>query len=314
MDRRRLGPSDLRITRVGVGTWAMGGPDWQRGWGPQDDHDSVAAILRALELGVNWIDTAAVYGLGHAETIVAHALAEWRGERPLVFTKCGLRKDMSGRITVQLSPESIRFECDASLRRLGVETIDLYQIHRPPADLAVLVSAMTELAELRRRGRVRWIGVSNFTVEQIACASAIAPVVSLQPPYSLLDREIEGAILPFCQDQGIGVIAYSPLASGLLTGTMTRERIAALPDDDWRKHDEEFNEPRLSLHLRTVEELKAAAERDGRTPAEAAIAWVLKHPGVTGTIVGVRTAAQADGVMQAFTRGVTGAGYGHFHS
>lgn len=314
MDRRPLGSSDLLITRVGVGTWAMGGANWQRGWGPQDDRDSVAAICRALELGANWIDTAAVYGLGHAETIVARARSAWRGERPLVFTKCGLRKDATGRIGVQLEPESIRRECEESLRRLAVDAIDLYQVHRPPGDPGVLERAMAELAELQRRGWVRWIGVSNFGVDELACALRVADVASLQPPYSLLHREIEEAILPFCEARGLGVLAYSPLASGLLTGTMTRERIASLPDDDWRKRDEDFTEPRLTRHLRRVEELRAAAARDGRSPAEAAIAWVLKHPAVTGAIVGVRTAAQADGVMQTCTRGITGAVYGHVSS
>ena len=299
LETKKLGNSDIRITSVGFGAWAIGGTGWQGAWGPQDDEASVAAIHRALELGVNWIDTAAVYGLGHSEEVVARSLAGWSGPRPYVFTKCGLRRDSRGNIREVLKAESIRRECEESLRRLRVETIDLYQIHWPGDDMAELEEGWAAMAELQREGKARWIGVSNFDVEQMKRAQAIAPITSLQPPYSLIRREIEEEILPFCQREEIGVIAYSPMASGLLTGTMTRERVAGLPDDDWRKRDASFQEPRLSENLAIVERLRAVGARHGRSPGEVAIAWALAHPAVTGAIVGARSANQADGVMQA---------------
>ena len=301
LQRKRLGNSDLSITPVGFGAWAFGGSGWQFGWGPQDDKESIAAIHRALELGVNWIDTAAAYGLGHSEEVVARALAEWRGPQPYVFTKCGLRRDGTGKIYEVLKADSIRRECEDSLRRLRVEAIDLYQIHWPVDDTAELEEGWTAMAQLQREGKVRWIGVSNFSVEEMKRAQAIAPITSLQPPYSLIRREIEEEILPFCQRQGIGVIVYSPMASGLLTGAMTLERIAKLPDDDWRKRDPSFREPKLSEHLELVERLRAVGAEHGRSPGEVAIAWTLAHPGVTGAIVGARSAKQADGVMTAGT-------------
>ena len=291
----------MSITPIGFGAWAIGGSGWQFGWGPQDDKDSIAAIHRALELGVNWIDTAAAYGLGHSEEVVARALAEWRGPQPYVFTKCGLRRDGTGKIYEVLKADSIRRECEESLRRLRVETIDLYQIHWPVDDTAELEEGWTAMAQLQREGKVRWIGVSNFSVEEMKRAQAIAPITSLQPPYSLIRREIEEEILPFCQREGIGVIVYSPMASGLLTGAMTRERIAKLPDDDWRKHDLSFREPKLSQHLALVERLRAVGAKHSRSPGEVAIAWTLSHPAVTGAIVGARNAKQADGVMNAGT-------------
>jgi aryl-alcohol dehydrogenase-like predicted oxidoreductase len=300
METRKLGNSDMKITPVGFGAWALGGGGWEFSWGAQDDADSIAAIHRALELGVNWIDTAAVYGLGHSEEIVARALKEWGGPRPYVFTKCVLRWDEKGAISQVFSADSIRRECQDSLRRLQVETIDLYQLHWPPADSGPgLEEAWQTLAALKKEGKVRWIGVSNFNVEQLQRAGKIAPVTSLQPPYSLIRRKIENDVLPFCKKQGIGVIVYAPMASGLLTGAMTRERAAALPSDDFRSRNPEFSEPRLTKNLDLVERLRQVGARHGRSPGEVAIAWTLTRPGVTGAIVGARNAKQAEGVMRA---------------
>ena len=305
LQSKKLGNSDMSITPVGFGAWAIGGSGWQFGWGPQDDKESIAAIHRALELGVNWIDTAAAYGLGHSEEVVARALAEWPGPRPYVFTKCGLRNDGRGKIYELLKANSIRRECEESLLRLRVEAIDLYQIHWPVDDTAELEEGWAAMAQLQREGKVRWIGVSNFNVEEMKRAQSIAPITSLQPPYSLIRREIEQEILPFCQREEIGVIVYSPMASGLLTGAMTRERIAKLPDDDWRKRDLSFQEPQLSEHLALVERLRAGGAKHSRSPGEVAIAWTLAHPAVTGAIVGARSAKQADGVMNAGTLRLT---------
>ena len=300
MQTRTLGNSDLNITPVGYGAWAIGGSGWQFAWGSQDDNDSIAAIHRSLELGVNWIDTAAVYGLGHSEEVVAKALKSWTGARPYIFTKCGLRWDYRGQVQKVLKAESIRGEVEDSLRRLGVDVIDLYQIHWPPdPDSPELEEGWQTMADLKREGKVRWIGVSNFDVQQLQRAAAIAPVTSLQPRYSLVHREVEGEILPYCERQGIGVIVYSPMASGLLTGAMTRERISKLPKDDWRKGHADFNEPNLSRNLALVERVKQIAKRHGRSPGEVAIAWTLKNPAVTGAIVGARNAKQAEGVMHA---------------
>jgi len=300
MGTRRLGNSDLQITRVGYGAWAVGGGGWQFGWGPQDDDDSVAAIHRSLELGVNWIDTAAVYGLGHSEEVVARALRDWKGPRPLVFTKCAMRWDKDGRVTKVHSAESIRQECEDSLRRLHVDVIDLYQIHWPPEDNGPGVEeSWRTMAALQKEGKVRWIGVSNYDVPQLQRCEKIAPVTSLQPPYSLIRRQIENEILPHCERRGIGVIAYSPMASGLLTGAMTRERIAKFPEDDWRKNSSEFREPKLSKNLELVERLKKVAARYKATPGAIAIAWTLRLPAVTGAIVGARNAKQAEEVMRA---------------
>jgi aryl-alcohol dehydrogenase-like predicted oxidoreductase len=300
METRKLGNSDLKITTVGFGAWAIGGSGWEFAWGPQDDTDSVAAIHRALELGVNWIDTAAVYGTGHSEEIVARALKEWRGPRPYVFTKCVLRWNDKGKIWKEFSPESIRRECEDSLRRLQVETIDLYQMHWPPDEgKPGIEEAWRTLAVLKSEGKVRWIGVSNFSVAQIQQAEKIAPVTSLQPPYSIIRRQIEAEILPYCQKQGIGVINYAPMASGLLTGAMTRERAAALPADDFRSRNPEFREPRLSKNLELVERLRQVGARHNRAPGEVAIAWTLRHPAITAAIVGARNAKQSEGVMHA---------------
>ena len=300
MQTRRLGNSDLNITPVGYGAWAIGGGGWQFAWGAQDDNDSIAAIHRALELGVNWIDTAAVYGLGHSEEVVARALKTWSGAKPYVFTKCGLRWDAQGNVQKILHADSICREVEDSLRRLAVDTIDLYQIHWPPdPDSPELEEGWSILAALQRQGKVRWIGVSNFDVKQLRRAQKIVPVTSLQPPYSLINRSVEEDILPYCLREGIGVIVYSPMASGLLTGAMTRERAAKLPKDDWRSSDPEFKEPRLSRNLALVERLREIGKRHGRSPGEVAIAWTLRNPAVTGAIVGARNARQADGVMRA---------------
>jgi len=299
MITKQLGNSDLFITPVGFGSWAVGGAGWQFGWGRQSDDDSVAAIHRALELGVNWIDTAAVYGLGHSEEVVTRALATWPGPRPYVFTKCGLRWDAQGQTRRVLTAASIRRECEDSLRRLKVEAIDLYQIHWPVADTKQLEEGWSTMAQLQREGKARWIGVSNFNVSEMTRAQAIAPITSLQPPYSLVHTEVEQEILPFCQRQGIGVIVYSPMASGLLTGAMTRERISRLPEDDWRKHSPDFNEPRLTPHLAIVEQLRAIGRSHGCSPGAAAVAWALRHPAVTAAIVGARKPEQVDDLAAA---------------
>ena len=300
METREFGNSDLKITPIGFGAWAAGGPGWEFSWGPQDDSDSIAAIHRALELGVNWIDTAAVYGLGHSERIIAQALKSWGGPRPYVFTKCSLLWNERGNIRNEFSPASIRRECEESLRRLETDSIDLYQMHWPPDEIGeTLESAWRTMADLKREGKVHWIGVSNFNVAQMQFAEAISPITSLQPPYSVVRRQIENEILPHCQNQGIGVISYAPMASGLLTGAMTRERAASLPLDDFRLKSPEFREPRLSKNLELVERMRELGARYGRSVGEVAIAWVLRSPAVTGAIVGARNARQVEGVMRA---------------
>lgn len=293
---KQLGNSDLFITPVGFGAWAIGGDGWEFGWGEQDDKASVKAIHRALELGVNWIDTAAVYGMGHSEQVVAYALRTWSGPRPYVFTKCGLRWDEQGYVHRSLYANSIRSECEDSLRRLNVDVIDLYQIHWPTEDLE---EGLETMARLQKEGKVRWIGVSNFGVDEMRRAQMIAPITSLQPPYSLVRREVEREVLPYCRSNGLGVIVYSPMASGLLTGAMTRERAATLPNSDWRSRDVEFKEPALSKNLALVERLRQVGERYGRAPGQVAIAWALQHPAVTGAIVGARSAKQVEGTAGA---------------
>jgi aryl-alcohol dehydrogenase-like predicted oxidoreductase len=297
MNTKKLGNSDLFITPIGFGAWAIGGSGWEFAWGGQDDSDSIAAIHEALDAGVNWIDTAAVYGLGHSEEVVARAL-QGMSNRPYVFTKCSMVWNEHRQIGHSLKADSIRRECEASLRRLRVETIDLYQIHWPDPDEEI-EEGWTTLAALQKEGKVRHIGVSNFDVEQMKRAQAIAPITSLQPRYSLLHREIEAEILPFCAEENIGVIAYSPMASGLLTGAMTAERIAALPPDDWRKRHPDFQEPQLHRNLMLVRLLRTIGKRRGHTPAEVAIAWVLRNPAVTGAIVGARRPGQVRGVVGA---------------
>ena len=300
MNTKNLGISDLIITPIGFGAWAVGGP-WQFGWGKQSDDDSMAAIHRALELGINWIDTAPIYGLGHSEQVVARALRDWPGKRPYVFTKCGMVWNEKGEVGYSLRSKSIRRECEASLRRLNLDVIDLYQIHWPADDLAETLEGWATMTELQNDGKVRWIGVSNFSVHELQKAGEIASVTSVQPPYSLIRREIEKDLLPFCQREDIGVIAYSPMASGLLTGAMTRERVVNLPADDWRRQNPEFQEPNLSQNLALVERLRTIGARHGKSTGEVAIAWTLRHPALTGAIVGARNAKQVDGIIGAAT-------------
>jgi len=309
MQTRKLGYSDLHLTTVGLGTWAIGGGGWAYGWGPQDDSESIAAIRRALDLGINWIDTAAVYGLGHSEEIVGQAIpSTGSGRRPstdsghragrrdevIIATKCGLVWDEGSTTPYgRLKAESVRREAEASLRRLELEVIDLYQIHWPNPDEDI-EEAWRVIADLIREGKVRYGGVSNFSVEQLKRVQAIHPVASLQPPYSMLRRGIEEELLAYCAANDIGVIVYSPMQAGLLTGTFTKERVANLPDEDWRKGSSAFREPELSANLALVEKLRPIAERNGRTVAQLAIAWVLRRPEVTAAIVGARRPSQIE--------------------
>ena len=298
MNTRPLGNSDLHITPIGFGAWAIGG-DWQFGWGDQDDAESIAAIHRALELGVNWIDTAAVYGLGRSEEVIARALADWPGRKPYVFTKCGMVWDEDHKVDYCLRAASVRRECEASLRRLKTDVIDLYQVHWPANDLEETEEGWRELAALQREGKVRWLGASNFTLDELQAVQHIAPVTSLQPPYSLIRRVAEIELLPYCLAQNIGAIAYSPMASGLLTGSMTRDRIASLPVNDWRTRNPEFQEPKLSRNLAIAQRLREVGQRHGCSAAEVAIAWVLRNPAVTGAIVGARNPRQVEGIIGA---------------
>jgi len=297
MQTRQLGTSDMAITPLGFGTWAIGGGHWSFGWGPQDDKESIAAIRRALDLGMNWIDTAAVYGLGHAEEIVAQAL-KGRTERPYIFTKCTRTWDANGTIGGSLKAEVLRREIEDSLRRLQVDVVDLYQIHWPDPDPEIEEGWET-LAQLQAAGKVRYIGVSNFNVEQMRRAQKIAPITSLQPPYSIIDRRVEGDILDFCREQNIGVIVYSPMASGLLTGKMTHARVAQLPENDWRRNNPQFKEPKLTQNLQLVERLREIGRRHDCSPGAVAIAWTLRHPAVTGAIVGGRNPEQVEGIISA---------------
>jgi len=297
VEKRKLGNSDLMITPVGVGSWAIGGGGWAFAWGPQDDSASMAAIRAALEAGINWIDTAAVYGLGHAEEVVARAL-EGVSPRPYIFTKCERTWNENRQIVPKLKRDSIRQECEDSLRRLNVDTIDLYQIHWPEPD-ADIEEGWEALQRLKEAGKIRWAGVSNFNVSQLQRIQSLGPITSLQPPYSIISPEIETEQLPFCQANNVGVIVYSPMKSGLLSGKMTRERIAAMPADDFRKRVAQFQEPKLTRNLNLAELLRKIGSRHGRTPGEVAIAWTLRHPAVTGAIVGLRSAVQFQGVRGA---------------
>ena len=297
MQTRALGNSDLQLTPLGIGAWAIGGGGWKFGWGPQDDADSIAAIHAGLDAGLNWIDTAAIYGLGHSEEVVGRAVKS-HGSKPYIFTKCERTWDEQGNIIPCLKADSIKRECEASLRRLGVDVIDLYQIHWPQPDEDV-EEGWGAVAELQKEGKVRWIGVSNFSVDQLKRAQAIAPITSLQPPYSILSPEIEEGQLPYCAENGIGTLIYSPMKSGLLTGKMTPERIAQMPADDFRRNTPHFQEPKLSRNMALAELLRAMGARHGRSPGEVAIAWALRRPEVTAAIVGLRSKAQVDGVIGA---------------
>jgi aryl-alcohol dehydrogenase-like predicted oxidoreductase len=302
---RTLGQSDLKITPIGIGAWAIGGGQWEFAWGPQDDKESIGAIHAGLDRGINWIDTAAAYGLGHSETVVGRSLKGLR-TRPYIFTKCSLVWDKNGEISHSLQASSIRREAEASLRRLEIDAIDLYQIHWPAwkgnpesASPGSIEEAIGEMARLKAEGKIRNIGVSNFNAQQMQRAQRIAPIASLQPPYSLLARDVESSILPFARQHGTGVVVYSPMASGMLSGAMTRERIAAFPKDDWRKNSPNFQEPLLTRNLHLVETLRAIGKRRNATPGEVAIAWALTNPAVTGAIIGVRSADQVNGIAAA---------------
>jgi aryl-alcohol dehydrogenase-like predicted oxidoreductase len=293
----QLGTSDLHLTSIGFGAWAIGGGDWQYAWGAQDDNDSIAAIHRALDAGINWIDTAAVYGLGHSEEVVGRALKS-SSAKPYIFTKSSMTWGEDRKIVQTM--KKIRQECEASLTRLGVEAIDLYQIHWPVPDNEV-EEGWSTMADLQREGKVRYIGVSNFNVAQLERALKIAPITSLQPPYSMINRSNEAEILPFCLKHNIGVINYSPMQSGLLTGAMTKERIANMPADDFRKNTRQFNEPQISRNLDLVELLRAIGNRHNVEPGVVAIAWTLHNPAITAAIVGGRSPKQVDGVLPAAT-------------
>ena len=294
---RQLGNSDLQLTSIGFGAWAIGGGDWQYAWGPQDDNDSVSAIHRALDAGVNWIDTAAVYGLGHSEEVVGRALKS-ASVKPYVFTKSSMTWGPDRKIVQTM--KKIRQECEASLQRLGVEAIDLYQVHWPVPD-EELEEGWASMADLQREGNVRWIGASNFSVAQMERAQKIAPITSLQPPYSMINRSIEAEILPFCAKHGIGVINYAPMHSGILTGSMSKERVAQMPQDDFRRNAKQFQEPLLSRNLELAELLKTIGKRHGVIAGVVAIAWTLHNPAVTAAIVGGRSAKQVEGVLPAAT-------------
>jgi aryl-alcohol dehydrogenase-like predicted oxidoreductase len=295
---RELGATGMQITPVGFGAWALGGGGWQFGWGPQADEESVAAIHRAIDLGINWIDTAAAYGFGHSERIVGQAIAGLGAARPFVFSKCSLLDDGNRNVVHSLKRDSVLREAEASLQRLGLDTIDLYQIHWPIPGQDI-EEGWSALAELKEAGLVRHIGVSNFDAAQIRRIQQIAPVETIQPRYSLIDRSPEEELFPLARRDGIGVIVYSPMGSGLLTGAMTRERITGLPDDDWRKQDPAFNEPQLSVHLALADRLQVVGDRHGVTPGAVAVAWTLRNPAVDGAITGFRRAAQVDPVVAA---------------
>jgi len=297
MQTRTLGCSDMKITPLGVGSWAIGGPEGNYNWGPQDDKDSIAAIRKSLDLGMNWIDTAAAYGKGHSEEVVGKAI-KGLGSKPYVFTKNSLAWKEDRVIFNCLKADSIRKECEDSLRRLGVEALDLWQIHWPNPD-ADIEEAWGEMARLRKAGKVRWIGVSNFSVSQMKRAQAIAPIASLQPPYSAIRRDIESEILPFCAKENIGVIPYSPMQAGLLSGRMSKERVENLAPSDWRRNNDQFKEPKLSKNLALQEAFRKIAARHGQPAGVAAIAWVLRRSEVTGAIVGLRNARQAEELAPA---------------
>jgi aryl-alcohol dehydrogenase-like predicted oxidoreductase len=303
LPRRRLGTDGPQITTVGFGAWAAGGGGWAFAWGPQDDAESVAAIRHAVAKGVNWVDTAAVYGYGHSEEVVGRALAGLPpSERPLVFTKCGLRWDEKDRMALPVrdsSPARVRRECEDSLRRLGVEAIDLYQFHWPDQTGVAVEDSWGEMLRLVEEGKVRWAGVSNYDVALLERCAALSPVTSLQPPFSMIRRDVGGAEIPWCAARGTGVIVYSPMQSGLLTDSFTADRVAALAPDDWRRRSPEYQPPRLERNLALRDALRPIAERHGVSTAAVAVAWTLAWPGTTGAIVGARRPRQVDGWLAA---------------
>jgi aryl-alcohol dehydrogenase-like predicted oxidoreductase len=310
MDKKQLGNSDLLISPIGFGAWAIGGGDWAFSWGPQDDNDSIAAIHKALDSGINWIDTAAVYGLGHSEEIVGKAVKS-ASQKPYLFTKSSMVWDDKGEITNNL--KQIRREVEDSLRRLQVEAIDLYQVHWPKPDEDI-EEGWTVMADLQREGKVRWIGVSNFSVSQMERANKIAPITSNQPPYSMLNRAIEAEILPFSHTHNISTIGYAPMHSGLLTGAMTKERVASFPKDDFRRNAKNYQEPLLSRNLAIADFLKAMGTRHNVTAGVVAIAWTLHNPAITAAIVGGRNARQVEGVIPALTFRLTEAEYAEINA
>ena len=297
MELKKLGNSDLMLTPIGIGAWAMGGGGWAFGWGAQDDTDSARAIEAAVDRGLNWIDTAAVYGWGHSEVVVGQTVAK-SSNKPYIFTKCGRSADPERKPYGDIKADTVRRECEDSLRRLKVDVIDLYQIHWPQPDEDV-EEAWTTMAQLKEEGKVRWIGVSNFNAAQMKRAQTIAPITSLQPPYSMVSPEAEVDILPHALETGVGVINYSPMKNGLLSGSMTKERVASFPEDDWRRRNPAFQEPALSRNLELVELLREIGKEHGRTPGEVAIAWTLANPAVTAAIVGLRNPEQLEGVIGA---------------
>ena len=289
---KQLGNTDMSLTPIGLGCWALGGGDWIGGWGSQDDNEFIATIHKALDLGINWIDTAAVYGLGRSEQVVGRALKSLT-KKPYVFTKCSSVWNEKREVSQSLKADSLRKEVENSLKRLQIDVIDLYQIHWPNPD-ADIEEGWSTLAKLKEEGKVRYIGVSNFSVEQMQRAEKIAPISSLQPPYSLINRNVEKDILPYCLKQDIGVIVYSPMQSGLLTGAMTPERVKNLPQDDWRRSSPEFNEPRMTRNLKLVDLLRAIGKPHNVSPGVVAIAWTLRQPAVTAAIVGGRRPDQVE--------------------
>lgn len=297
MKTRQLGQSELYISLIGLGAWAIGGADWQYGWGPQDDEQSIATIHQALDKGINWIDTAPVYGLGHSEKIVGQAL-KGLSNKPYIFTKCSRIWDEQGNITGSLKAESLRQEVEDSLRRLGVEVIDLYQIHVPDPE-EDLIEGWETLSALQQEGKIRYLGVSNFSIEQMERVHNIAPITANQPPYSIIRPEIENDILPYTHNNQIGTIIYSPLQNGLLSGKMTRERVENFPESDWRSRSRFFREPHFTHNLTIVDKLGELAQNHGVTTAEIAIAWTLRRPEVTGAIVGARNPQQINGIVGA---------------
>jgi aryl-alcohol dehydrogenase-like predicted oxidoreductase len=309
LPRRTLGSSDLSITTVGFGAWAAGGGDWSFGWGPQDDAESLAAMRRALELGVNWIDTAAVYGLGHSEEVVGRLLKETpANRRPLVFTKGGMVWDPANRMAPPaqtLRPDSVRHECESSLERLGVERIDLYQFHWPDRTGVAVEDSWAEMGRLIDEGKVRCGGVSNFSTGLLDRCEAVRHVDSLQPPFSMIRRDAAGDVIPWCAAHRTGVIVYSPMQAGILTDSFSPDRVARLAPGDWRRNSPNFQSPALERNLALRDGLAAIARRHGTTVSAMAIAWVLAWPGVTGAIVGARSAGQVDGWIGGATLGLS---------